>query len=240
MILHDTHYHLDLVDNPEKMVFDIERAKIYTIAVTNTPSVFFYTKKITQNSRYIRAALGLHPELAAQRRSEIGLFYDLIDQTRYVGEIGLDNYNKSFDDYFIQKEIFNKILTICADKKDKIITVHSRKASSDVIAMIGDNFPGKIILHWYSGNFKDLEVAINQGFYFSINYPMTKSETGRKIINRLPKDRILLETDGPFTSLKTDIFSPLLSQSIVDNIMKINVDISHQQLSVNFKKLLDY
>ena len=238
MILHDTHYHLDLADNPEDMVTNIEKAKIYTIAVTNTPSVFFYTKKITQNSKYVRAALGLHPELAAQRSNEIGLFYDLIDQTKYIGEVGLDNHNKSSDDYATQKKIFNKILTICAEKKDKILTIHSRKAATDVLAMVGSNFPGKIIFHWYSGSFKDLDVAINQGFYFSINYPMTNSDIGKKIINRLPTDKILLETDGPFTSLKTNSFSPLLSQSIVDNIIKIDNNITTQHLYGNFKSLL--
>lgn len=238
MILHDTHYHLDLSDNPKEMVLNIERAKVYTIAVTNTPSVFFYTQEITKNSKYVRAALGLHPELAAQRKNEIPLFYDLINQTRYIGEIGLDNYNKSSEDYSIQKSVFIKILTLCAEKKNKIITIHSRKATSDVISMIGNNFDGKVILHWYSGGIRDLETAIKYGFYFSINYPMTISESGKRIIERLPIDKILLESDGPFTTFNSTEFTPLLCYKIHDNILKLKESFSQSTVSENFRNLI--
>ena len=67
----------------------------------------------------------------------------LINETKYIGEIGLDNQNRTINDYFLQKMIFQKILSICAESKNKILTVHSRRASSDVISMIGENFPGK-------------------------------------------------------------------------------------------------
>jgi len=43
-------------------------------------------------------------------------------------------------------------------------------------------------------------------FNFSINYPMTLSESGKKIIERLPIDRIFIETDGPFTALSNQKF----------------------------------
>ena len=238
MVLHDTHFHLDLCLNPEDMVLQIENAKVYTIAVTNAPSVFFYTQKITKNSKYVRAALGLHPELAAQRKNEVNQFISLVTKTKYIGEIGLDNQNKSIDDYSIQKEIFEKILTACADKKEKILTVHSRKASTDVVSMIGSNFPGKVVLHWYSGGLKDLETAIKNGFYFSINYPMTLSESGKKIIERLPIDRILIETDGPFTALKNQKFSPLMAGYILKKLVELNKHINSETLLQNFRNLL--
>lgn len=240
MFLHDTHFHLDLCPNPEDMVLKIENAKIYTIAVTNAPSVFFHTRNISQNTKYIRAALGLHPELAAQRKNEITQFIELVNETKYIGEIGLDNQNKTADDYSIQKEIFQKILTACADKKDKTLTVHSRKANADVVSMIGKDFPGRVILHWYSGGIRDLEAALKNGFYFSINYPMTISESGRKIIERIPKERILIETDGPFTSLKDQTFSPLMTDSILNSILQLNKSLTPQIVFENFRKLLSF
>ena len=238
MFLHDTHFHLDLGQNPEEMVLQIETAKIYTIAFTNAPSVFFHTKKITENSKYIRAALGLHPELAAQRKNEITQFIKLVTETKYIGEIGLDNQNKTADDYSIQKQLFQKILIACADKKDKILTVHSRKASTDVVSMIGKDFPGKVILHWYSGSIKDLETALINGFYFSINYPMTISEAGRRIIERIPAERILIETDGPFTTLGKVSFNPTMVKLIFKNLHSLNSFISEYSLNKNFHNLL--
>ena len=45
---------------------------------------------LVANVRRIRVALGLHPQLAHERRTEIDLFDSLLQNSRYVGEIGLD------------------------------------------------------------------------------------------------------------------------------------------------------
>ena len=55
-------------------------------------------------------------------------------------------------------------------------------------------------MHWYTGTLRNLEIALSRGYYFSINHQMIKSQNGRNIINRIPMDRILLESDAPFTS----------------------------------------
>jgi len=83
----DTHFHLDLMPNPIEIVKQIEKSEVYTIAVTNSPEVFFYTENITKVTRYIRPALGLHPELVGQRFKEIKKFIELIKRTKYIGEI---------------------------------------------------------------------------------------------------------------------------------------------------------
>lgn len=218
MRYHDTHFHLDLVSDPEKVADQIEQHQIYTIAVTNSPSVFFFTEKIASNKRFIRSALGLHPELAVERYNEVEQFSQLIDRTRYIGEIGLDNSNKSLSNYQKQKKVFEKIVSICADKNDKILTIHSRKAAKDVIDILGDNFPGEIILHWYSDSLKHIEIAIDRGYYFSVNYPMLQSKNGRKIIEMIPLDKILIETDGPFTKKQDKIFTPLMTPLILEKL----------------------
>lgn len=242
MAFHDTHFHLDLFDNPEKEVQKIEAAKIYTIAVTNSPSVFFYTQKITENCKYIKPAIGLHPELAFERKHEVDKVVELIGKTRYVGEIGLDNQNKTPEDYEVQKIVFQKILQACSEQRNKILTVHSRKAESDVISMIGDQFPGKVILHWYSGGLKEMEKGLTSGFYFSVNYSMTQSINGQKIINALPVNRILIETDGPFIMYKKEKATPLICEVIAKEICKIKAangsKMTPADIQSNFKELL--
>lgn len=54
------------------------------------------------------------------------------------------------------------------------------------------------IFHWYSGPLSLIEEIINAGYYFSINEAMTTSISGRKIISKIPQNRILTETDAPF------------------------------------------
>ena len=41
--------------------------------------------------------------------------------------------------------------------------------------------------------------AVSLGCYFSINAGMARSERGRALIANLPSERLLTETDGPFT-----------------------------------------
>lgn len=229
----DTHCHIDLFENPEQIVSIAEKNQVYTIAVTNAPSVFFYTKKICEGKKYVKAALGLHPELAAQKAHELPKFCELIDDTNYIGEVGLDGRLKGNDDFNIQKKVFEKILNVCAEKKNKILTVHSRNAATEVISMIGNNYPGKIILHWFSGSMKELELAISYGFYFSINYPMTISDKGRKIIEKLPLERILIETDGPFTKFNNQPSTPLLSKRITAKVIEIRNSQSNAIVDAN-------
>ena len=82
MKYHDTHFHLDLMSNPIDIVNQIEKSKVYTIAVTNSPKVYFYTENITKNTKYIRPALGLHPELVGERHQEIDKFISLLSKTK--------------------------------------------------------------------------------------------------------------------------------------------------------------
>jgi len=235
MRYHDTHFHLDLVTEPEEVASQIEQAQIYTIAVTNSPSVFFFTEKIASDKKFIRAALGLHPELAAERYYEVKQFTELLDRTRYIGEIGLDNNNKSPENYKKQKKVFEELIKNCADYSDKVLIIHSRRAIKDVLDILGNSFPGKIILHWYSDPLQYIEVALNRGYYFSVNYSMLQSMNGLKIINSIPLDRILLETDGPFTKQGETIFTPMMTEIIVDKLY------FHKRTSVSldyFKKLI--
>lgn len=217
--LHDTHFHLDLFERPQEILGQIEKEKVYTVAVTNVPEIFEHTQALVKGSKYVKAALGFHPELANKHRTQIGKFLELLPQSRYIGEVGLDNYNKASSDYMIQKGIFEKIISACNAAQKKILTVHSRRAEKDVISIIGPEFSGKVILHWYSGSIKEIDKALSYGFYFSVNYAMTQSENGRKIITHIPVNRILLETDGPFIKIGNQPSTPIVTKHILEEII---------------------
>lgn len=86
----DSHCHIDLYPSPADVVSGAESNKVYTIAVTNTPSVYSHTARLVENSKFVRPALGLHPQLVHLKKHELSLFRDLLKDTRYVGEVGLD------------------------------------------------------------------------------------------------------------------------------------------------------
>ena len=168
-----------------------------TIAMTNLPQLFEKYKRQYVGNKYFQLALGFHPELVHQYSNQQVLFKELINETRFIGEIGLDYTKKSKEDVMCQTEIFEKIIEWCSGK-NKILSVHSRSASKKVVDIL-NGFDGTVILHWYSGGITDLRRAIEQGCYFSINHQMLQSVNGRNIVGNIPVDRILLESDAPFT-----------------------------------------
>jgi TatD DNase family protein len=239
MNLVDTHFHLDLWNDPKSLIKRIEDEKIYTIAVTNAPSVFKLTYQLTKGLKYIRPALGYHPEVIGSRPNDLSLFIKYINLTRYIGEIGLDyacNIDKA-----LQINIFSSIIRESNRVGGKIVSIHSRKAEKDIIDIVGSGFNGDIILHWYSGNITQLKRAVDYGYYFSINYPMTQSKNGRSIIRNIPINRLLIESDGPFAYTEDESSSPLLIQRTICELSSI-LGVSQQNMSKllfnNFKFIL--
>lgn len=240
-MLFDTHLHLDLFAEPKEIIKAIENQKSYSIAVTNLPQVFINTKEICGDSKYVRPALGYHPELVYKFNNQFELFLALLDETRYVGEIGVDNLRKTVDDFNFQKIIFKKIINACAEKKDKILTVHSRRAESEVISIIGNDFPGKIILHWYSGSISNLKKALSNGYYFSVNQAMINSKNGLNIIKNIPSERILLESDSPFIGVDKLSKVPMKDDILIHElsiVKKCPVESMKNKLIYNFKNIL--
>ena len=149
--------------------------------------------------------MGIHPNSSA------GWQGSWLDQVREfsknakvvaIGEIGLDYYwDESPKE--IQHNAFSSQLNLAADLDFPVI-VHNREASEDVIKLIaesrlnGRDRPG--VLHSFSAEWDTAEAALEMGFYIGITGPVTfkKADDLRRIVAKLPLDRILVETDSPF------------------------------------------
>jgi TatD DNase family protein len=200
-MLLDTHCHLDLYPDFARVLANIEAKRVATIAVTNTPSVFRRCVELTADNRFVRVAAGLHPQLVADRSRELPLLFDLVRETTYIGEVGLDFTDADAANRAAQRRVFDQILSACATAGNRVLSVHSRRAAAEVVEMIGDGFRGRVILHWFSGSATVLVKAIAAGCFFSVNPAMLLSEQGRKLIARMPRDRVLTESDGPFVTV---------------------------------------
>lgn len=236
----DTHCHLDLYKDSEAIIRKATADKTHIVAVTNLPSVYKREVNMYKHEN-VTVSLGLHPQLVKDYSQEINLFIELLPDAKFLGEVGLD-YQES-DEALKQKQktIFEKILSESARYKDKIISVHSRRSSDDVISMIGTNLPSTIILHWYSGSISTLKKALKHGCFFSINTAMTLSESGQSIIKALPLERILTETDGPFTNLNKVVSEPSDVRVVIDYIAKLHgkpSDEIAEKLLKNYLKLI--
>ena len=69
----DFHCHLDLYPDHEAAVLEADQAGVFTLAVTTTPRAWPRNHELAQRTRHVRAALGLHPQLVAERANELDL-----------------------------------------------------------------------------------------------------------------------------------------------------------------------
>lgn len=201
----DLHCHLDLYPDHQTAVMEAEEAGVFTLAVTTTPRAWPRNHELAQRTKHIRAALGLHPQLVAERASEIELWDRYLPETRYIGEVGLDASPRSYKSLYLQKQVFQHVLQRCAEAGGKVITIHSVRAVKAVLDHVESFLPqsrGKVVLHWFTGSKAEAKRALELGGYFSINAAMLRSERHASMTAVILLDRLLTETDGPFT--KTD------------------------------------
>jgi len=193
---------LDLYPDHQAVVERCERARVFTLAVTTTPKAWQQNEALTRKTRYVRAALGLHPQLIAERADEFGLWEALLPNTRYIGEVGLDAGPRFYRSLELQKQIFERVLKACARAGDKILTIHSVRAVRSVLDMIERFLPatkGQVVMHWFTGTKGEARRAIDLGCYFSVNAAMLSNPRHRALVAELPMRHLLTETDGPFT-----------------------------------------
>lgn len=198
----DFHCHLDLYPDHAVAVRNADAAGVFTLAVTTTPRAWPRNHELAQCTKHVRAALGLHPQLVAERENEIELWDRYLSETRYVGEVGLDAGPPFFKSLDAQKRVFQHVLQRCAEAGGKIITTHSIRSAKAVLDLVEAHLPperGKIVLHWFTGTQSEAKRALELGCYFSINAGMLDKERHAAMVQTIPLDRILTETDGPFT-----------------------------------------
>jgi len=238
--LYDTHCHLDLQKSRLNTLREIERHKIYTIAVTNLPPLYVKLKDEI-DSKFVRIALGFHPELLEQYQKYISEMWELLPNAKYIGEVGID-LKAGKESKILQLRFFEELIDKCNFFGNKIITVHSRSAAQEVTSIIGSKFNGRIILHWYSSSMKNIKQAINNGYYFSVNYSMLSSKSGKSIIMEIPEDKLLIETDSPFISYGDNYDVDLIKKTI-DGIAILK-GFSNEQMNKilwnNFSELLNF
>lgn len=200
-MLIDTHFHLDLMDNMHRWIRDFYDSGTGVIAVGTTPKAFEREIQFCSRVPNIRVSLGFHPQLVAERVNEIELFLRLLKSSKYIGEIGLDFNSSYIANREQQLSCFRRIAKACADEGNKVLSIHSVKASGTVIDELekaGTFNNNTCIFHWFTGNAVERKRAIELGALFSINPRMLKTKSGQENIRAIPADRLLLETDAPF------------------------------------------
>jgi TatD DNase family protein len=198
----DFHCHVDLHPDPPRLVARCEEQRIVTLAVTTTPRAWAQNRQWFAKSQYVHAGAGLHPELVGDRYRELSQLEAIIAETHLIGEVGLDASPQHRGSFKRQTEVFDAVLTAAQKLGGRVLTIHSRRAASAVIdALVAHTSPTHVlpILHWFSGSTAEALRAVEHGCYFSVNNAMLEHARGRALVRKIPFERLLTETDSPFT-----------------------------------------
>jgi len=211
MNLFDSHSHY----NDEK--FDMNREEIIKETLANGVSNFIIagynidsSKKaieIAKKYEQIYTIAGISPNDVEDIKDNIEESISQIEQIAKdkkvvaIGEIGLDYYwNKENKE--LQKEMFIKQIRV-ANKLDLPIVIHTRDAFIDTIEILKQNIVNKKgIFHCCPLNQELVKEAVKLGYYISLSGVITfkNAKNVEEILNLIPEDKLLIETDSPYLS----------------------------------------
>ena len=100
--------------------------------------------------------------------------------------------------------------------------------------------PGRPSCHWFSGTQKELARAIELGCWFSVGPAMLLGNKGRRLAMKMPRDRLLTESDGPFAQLDGQCAWPgdvKMAVEILAGLWSEPVEAVNRQLLSNLKRL---
>lgn len=212
MRLFDSHAHYD----DEKFDQDREEIiqKIYDSGVEKFISAGYSLEsskraiELADKYEFIYTTVGISPNDVKQTLEEtiedIKKLEDIItrkenDKIVGIGEIGLDYYwNKENKE--IQKQAFIMQIEL-ANGLNLPITIHTREAVSDTMEILKQHpVQQKGVFHCCPLNRELVKEALKLGFYISFAGPVTfkNSKNAQEIVEMVPNDRMLIETDSPY------------------------------------------
>jgi len=241
-MLIDTHCHIDQFSSPEDAVRECETSGVRVVAVTNLPSHFAVAADRLREHPLVSAALGIHPLSAKEGMREMAAFKRMAPHANFIGEIGLDFSRYGEATKSIQEHVFEEILSVIRDRP-RFITLHSRgRAEKAVLEGLRRHEIKAAVFHWFSGPAKVLDEVFTEGHFISINPAMLSSAKGERIIAQSPRDRILIESDGPFAKVQGKSCKPndvLLVYKFLADRWKISIEEVILCIKNNFERITD-
>lgn len=204
--------------------------------------------ELAQKYPFIYAAAGVHPSETGEL-DETGCAWlreqCLLEKVVAVGEIGLDYY---WDEpaHEVQKTWFERQLDLAREVKKPVI-IHSRDAAKDTFDIMTAKNAEEIggAVHCYSYSAEMALDYVKMGFYIGIGGVVTfkNGKKMKEVVEMLPMERILLETDSPYLSPEpnrgkrnTSLNLPYVAQKIAE-IKGISYDEVIEITSQNAKRM---
>ncbi len=264
MGLVDVHAHLtDERFAPDlAAVLDNARAAGLTRVICNGVNVEDNTaaQAIAAADPLVRPAYGLYPvDAVLTEMQQAGLEYprqageptaeesvqwvrDHLDEAIAIGEIGLDGLWVPEIFWDRQEQVFRMLVQLALDA-DKPIIVHTRKRELRAFEILVEMGVTKADFHCFGSKVKLAQRIAAAGYYLSIPAHARKAQNFTRMLEVLPRERILLETDCPYLSPDRELLprnepsSVALTAAYAAELWREPVEVVVEQLEGNFRAL---
>ena len=197
----DSHIHLSdpvYLSDMKFILKEMEYLKIKACCVSMNYENSLQTLELAKKNDLVLPFIGIHPECAYD---ELENMVNLIEENHCnisgIGEIGLDpTYTNDNNDIKRQNHVFESLLS-SAEKFNKPVSIHSRKSLDDVFQIMTSYNTKHALLHWFDGNKKQLQKAMDMGFFVSYGPVMIYANDKQTLLSKTDESKILVETDGP-------------------------------------------
>ena len=151
---------------------------------------------------HVYAAVGVHPEeCEGFDQSTLEELRKLAGDKRVkaIGEIGLDYYWEENPPREDQKKVFEAQLDL-AEELSLPVIIHDREAHGDCLEIVRNHPNVKGVYHCYSGSLEDAKTLVKLGWMLSFTGVITfkNARKSLEVLEWLPMDRIMVETDSPY------------------------------------------
>lgn len=246
----DVHCHLEQED------FDKDRQKVIgscreklksIITCCCHPRDFDLTLDLVKRYKnFIFGAFSIHPEYIKEiSEEEIEDFFKKLRENKEnitgIGETGLDYIIEEAEFREKQKDLFLKFIQLAEDLGKPLIT-HSRRAFFEVVEILEERRIKSVLMHFFTAE-ELLPKIMENGWFISVNTTLLNSKKIKRIVEALPLEKILTETDSPWLGGEGKRNSPLTVKSVIEGISEIKrmrfeeVDRITTQNAIEFFKL---
>ena len=209
----DNHAHLDdekFDEDREEIIEKIHNENIDFISAGYSLDGSKKAMELSKKYDFIYATCGISPNDIPQSEDELWIMLNQIeelaiknDKVLAIGEIGLDYYwEKDENIRSLQRKAFTEQINL-ANKLDLPIVIHTRDAIMDILTILKENnVRNKGVFHCCPLNRELIKEALKLDFYISFAGPITfkNSKNANEIIELVPNDKMLIETDSPYLS----------------------------------------
>ena len=207
----------------------------------------------------VKPALGLYPvdavlpemralgidyprELEHEPSAEhsIAWLRDHVQQAFAVGEVGLDGYWVPESLWPRQEQLFRQLVAL-AIEADKALIIHTRKRERRALEILVEMGAKRVDFHCFGGKLKLAREVAEHGYCLSIPANARRSESFTRMLQTLPRDKLLLETDCPYLGPEKDTDSEPqhvgATARYAAELWQVDEDAARRQLEANFETL---